>query len=107
MEENLRCSHIYYGPKEHIDTMTRQPSSMESFGVCIISLILLLMLTKNLSSNALGDSIKDEEGLKEDQNEMENSLSNNEYVFEIPFISSCNVLLSSFGTYICVMFLVK
>ncbi|XP_003534636.3 mannan endo-1,4-beta-mannosidase 6 [Glycine max] len=58
--------------------MTRQPSSMESFGVCIISLILLLMLTKNLSSNALGDSIKDEEGLKEDQNEMENSLSNND-----------------------------
>lgn len=79
---------------------------MERFGVRIISLILLLMLTKNLSSNALGDSMKDEEGLKEDQNEMENSLSNYEYVFEIRFISSYYIL-SSLGTYICLMFPVK
>ncbi|WVZ07568.1 hypothetical protein V8G54_020914 [Vigna mungo] len=49
---------------------------MEIFGVRIISLVLFLMLTKNLSCNAFGGSMKDEEALKEGQNDMENYVSN-------------------------------
>ncbi|XP_057435419.1 mannan endo-1,4-beta-mannosidase 6-like [Lotus japonicus] len=49
---------------------------MERFGIPIISLILLLILTKNLSSNAFGVSIENEEVLDEEQNYMEKSISN-------------------------------
>ena len=76
---------------------------MEIFGVRIISLVLFLVLTKNLSSNAFGGSMKDEEALMEGNNEMENSISNYGFVFEIPCIFSCCIfsLLGTHVLYIC------
>jgi len=65
---------------------------MEIFGVRIISLVLFFMLTKSLSSNAFGGSMKDEEALMEGKNEMENSISNYGFVFEIPCIASLVVI---------------
>ncbi|OIW07441.1 hypothetical protein TanjilG_19282 [Lupinus angustifolius] len=49
---------------------------MEIFRVRIISFIFLLILTETLCSNAFGGSMKNEEDLKEGQNDIVNSISN-------------------------------
>jgi hypothetical protein len=52
---------------------------MEKFGIHMLFLFLLLILTKQLTSNAFINSMADEEILNEGQNHVQNIITSYEY----------------------------